>query len=364
MDENNQNITNSNERKVIKISRKKLVMIPIVLVVLLAAAWFVLHLISNTFSVGPARIREQAVPCIPNPISGITCDDSYGGNYDVKINNGLGGANYYSNEPTIEDTREFLKTNYRSTIKTRDVSNTVTSVKNIVAGSDGRVDGFNSSEKYGYVSFIVAKSKFENLRNQIEKITHKKLYTENVSAQNLLGQKQNIEQQQSTSLDNLGNLNTQLTNLTSVHNQTVTYINQQLNSIKNQLTSLRANIAVTTDANVLVSLRNQETLLMQQQSTQNTKLDNENKTYQSQKTSLESQINSWNNNLTNVNKQDIAFANNIETVNGYVTVDWVSYWDMIKIYSPIHPTFIIIILIIIAIVLFRKNKRLPKIILE
>lgn len=372
MDENNQ-IPNVNlkGRKVIKLPRKKIIIGGIVLVVLVVG-WLILKMLTSTFGVGPTQLSQESMPCVPAP--GIICpEDDY--SINSMIGNPLGDRNnkeisysdyYYggSQQPTIEDTREFLKTSYRGEIETRKVSEVITNIKNIVAGADGRVDSFNSSEKYGYVSFIVAKSKFEDLREQIENLTHKKLYTENVSAENLLSQKQGIEQATTTVLNNLDSLKAQLSTLNTSHTQTVNSINKQLASIKSQLTSVRASIAVATDTNILASLRSQETLLMQQESTQNTKLANENKNYNTQKQNLDNQIANWDNNLTNVSNQDIQFTNNIETVNGYIRVNWVSYWELIKIFSPIHPTIIIIILIIIAGALLRHKRFIPKVVME
>ncbi|KKP60332.1 MAG: hypothetical protein UR64_C0011G0027, partial [Candidatus Nomurabacteria bacterium GW2011_GWE1_35_16] len=43
----------------------------------------------------------------------------------------------------------------------------------------------------------------------------------------------------------------------------------------------------------------------------------------------------------------------------YVSAQWISLWEMAVIFSPIHPTLVIIILIILGFVLFRK--RMPKV---
>jgi Ca2+/Na+ antiporter len=155
-------------------------------------------------------LYEDDIPCVPNQALGIACDEyrdfsnSLGApgsrapsmgfendrnSYDGSYNKGYGN-------PSISDTREFLKTSYASEIKTRDVSDTVKDVKNSVKGADGRIDSLESSEKYGYISFVVPKSKFEAFRDEIESLTHEKLYTEDISSKNLLTQKQGIEEQE------------------------------------------------------------------------------------------------------------------------------------------------------------------------
>lgn len=378
MDEINQNPTNQVGRKVIKLPRKKII-VGIIVLVVLVAGWLILKMLTSTFGVGPTQLQEEQIPCIPGP--GIICpEDGYSvssggigsplGNRDYKESStsdyyrGGGLISPQYQEPTIEDTREFLKVSYSSSIETRKVQKTVTNIKNIVAGVDGRVDSFNSNEKNGYVRFVVAKDKFEDLREQIEKLTHKKLYTENVSAENLLGQKQGIEEQTTTVLNNLESYKKALTDLTSSHTQTVSWINKQLTSIRSQLTSVRASIAITTDTTILANLRYQESLLMSQESAHNTRLATENKDYLNLKENYEWQINNWNSDLNAVNKQDAQFTNNIETVNGYVRVSWISYWQLVKVFSPIHPTFIIIILIIIAGALLRRKRFIPKVVIE
>lgn len=79
---------------------------------------------------------------------------------DVNIGNSVTSKimpDFYPNnqQQSINDTREFLKTSYGASIRTRDVRDVVTSAKNIVKGNDGRVDSISSSEKNGYLTFVV-----------------------------------------------------------------------------------------------------------------------------------------------------------------------------------------------------------------
>jgi hypothetical protein len=76
---------------------------------------------------------------------------------------------------------------------------------------------------------------------------------------------------------------------------------------------------------------------------------------------VESSKNEQEKNLANINKQDNQFADNIETVNGSVRITWISMWQMVKIFSPIHPTFIIIILGIVLGVFLNRKGKIPKV---
>ena len=337
-------------RRVIKVSRKKFIVAILVIVVvgffcLLANSFYS----QRYYSFGGGMTNSVTAPSIAT--------DS---NYTPPMYKGYGG----NSQPTITDTREFLKTSYSATIKTRDVASTVTDIKNIVKGSDGRVDSVYSSEKSGYVNFVVAKSKFDAFKAEVEALTNRKLYTETISSQNLLSQKQNIESQTTSIITTLDSLNKQKTDLTAQHTKIVSTINAELSRIKTELAVLRAKMASPTYLQTTVSPQAdtmQETDLVNQDTAQRQKLTVENNSYATQKQNLDNQIANFNNGLTNVNQQNTQFTDNIETVNGSVYVSWVSLWTLVTIFSPISPVIIIIILILIALIYLRHLGYVPKI---
>lgn len=332
------------ERKVIRISRKKIIITVVVLFLILVVGWVLLG-----GALSGARIM------------------STGGGTAMPLGSSKGIENsimpyrdiYQEGNSSITDTREFMKTSYNASIQTRDVSKVVTDIKNIVKGADGRVDNINSSEKYGYVSFVVAKSKFDAFKDEIETLTHKKLYTESISSQNLLTEKQGIEGQIIDANSSLESLISKRTELGNTHTKTINNINKELSRISNELVAVRTSISTEKDSQILVALRNQESSFVSQQTYQKQKLSEENKNYSIQKSDLDNWISNANANLNNANKQDDKFMDNIETVEGYVRVNWISIWGLAVIFSPIHPTWIIIILIIASFIIFRK--RMPKV---
>jgi hypothetical protein len=272
---------------------------------------------------------------------------------------------YYGGGQTdITDTREFLKTSYSAYIKTRQVEEVITTVKNMVKGSDGRIDSINTSEKSGRISFVVPKSKFDAFKGEVESITHEKLYTENVSAQNLLSQKQSIEEQTASVNNNLTSLKEQKKNLDSQHSQTVSKINNSITNIQTELLAVRVSLASATNTEVIASLSSQENSLIITDLAERQKLNIENNSYATKNSNLQSQIANAEQDLVNVNKQDTNFTNNIETVNGYISASWVSIWDLVVIFSPIHPTFLIIILVIAIWYYLKRKSYIPKIVLE
>jgi len=331
------------ERKVIKISRKKFIIFIIILVLILIFWGMSSFLSRNMFGVSSTNISAPTAPTV-----------------DL-------GYDYYEKggqQPSITDTREFLKTSYSGNIQTRNVSEMMKEVRNTVKGFDGRVDNFYSSEKNGHLSFVVAKSKFEEFRSEIEGLTYAKLYTESISSENLLSQKQEIERQTENILSILESLRKQKDDLGLKHTQTVNAINRELANIRAELVDVRAYINEEPGTEKMSLLRDQESSLLTQENSQKQRLSTENNNYTAQNQNLENLINNANNNLTNVNQQSTQFMENIETVNGVVYVNWVSLWQLAKIYSPIHPTFVIIILVLFAWGLLRYRGYIPKIVLE
>ncbi|OHA36663.1 MAG: hypothetical protein A3H57_03465 [Candidatus Taylorbacteria bacterium RIFCSPLOWO2_02_FULL_43_11] len=258
-----------------------------------------------------------------------------------------------------------MKTNYLAEIKVRDVSKVVNDVKNIVKGSDGRVDNFQSSEKKGYISFVVPKRNFDSFRDQVEALTHRRLYSENISSENLLGTKQTIETQTTAVVSELESLNRQKDALDKKHTQTVSAINAELARIKTELTLARKNISLligtTTDAALLSYWRDQEGSLTSQDSVQRQKLSSENSSYSYEKKDLDNQIAYQNSSLSYLSSQDTAFMNNVETVSGSVNVQWISWWQLARVFSPIHPTWIILILAVAVVAFLYHKKYIPKI---
>lgn len=338
-------------KKVIRISKKKIIIWVIILLVIGFLAYGTLYIRQKTF--GTNNSASIQIPCIES--AGIKCPGS-----NSKKSNKEYNSSYYpnTNSGDITDTREFNKVSYKGDIKTRKVEDVMDGVQDAIEIADGRIDNLNVSTNYGHAIFVIPKSNLADFKEDIEKLTHKKLYTETTTSQNLLGQKQNIEEQTDNTTTSLANLKTQQQTLTTSHNKKLADLNLDLKEVQGDLTSTRANYTLTPNND----LSGQITMLMQSEAMIKQKISNENSSYTSSNQSLQNQINSYNSTLTGLVKQDEKFENNIETVNGYITVGFISYWDMLKIFSPIHPTFLIIILVIIIWLCIRKKSYVPKVV--
>jgi hypothetical protein len=339
------------ERKIIKVSRWKFIL-TIIVVALALIVWG----LSSLFT---ARVYQTGGS---GNVNSLLPSDSF--SESVSKTSMIRPDYYGGGQSDITDTREFLKTSYSASIKTRDVEGVITTVKNMVKGADGRIDSISSSEKSGRISFVVSKSKFDAFKDEVESITHKKLYTENVSSQNLLTQKQNIEEQTLNVNNTLASLKEQKKNLDKEHTQAVSKINSSISGIQSQLLIVRASLVSATNTETISSLRNQENSLIITDTSERQKLNSENNSYATKNTNLQNQIINAEQDLANVNKQDNNFTNNIETVNGYVSATWVSAWGLAVIFSPVHPTIVIIILVIAVWYYLKRKSYIPKIILE
>jgi len=342
-------------RKVIKLSKKKLyigsaIVVVVILLILVGLSMSTKSARSKSWSVGQPLMMDSIAPEATNSLGG----DSYFQK----------SPQYYNDQPSITDTREFMKINYSANIVSRKVEDTVNSIQNIVKGSDGRIDGINSSKKNGYIRFVVPQSKFDAFKSQMESLTNKKLYTENISSQNLLSQKQGIEKQTDSIANTLVNLNAQKATLDAKHAQTVNFINAEIARIRGELTAIRAAMSGATNDQALSVLQGRESSYAKQEDQQLQLLNNENNTYLVKSHNLENMINSENSGLTQINKVNSQFTDNIETVNGYVSVNWASLWKMTRILSPIPPTVIVIVLLAIVAFCLKRYNYIPKVELE
>lgn len=337
---------NQSPRKVIKVPKKKF-WTAVVIVLLAFGGWFVLTVMNNS----TARFGSSKMMLNQSSIPEMSYTSSMPPDYYREPGN-----------PSITDTREFMKKSYNGSIKTRDVSDVARDVKSIVREAEGRVDGENISEKYGYISFVVPKSNFDSFRDEIEDLTHEKLYTESISSQNQLSTKQQIEQQDAMAKKSLAELEKEQRDLSASHTKTLASLQKQLSDTRSKITQAKAGKASTTagtaEYNMFVS---EEQTLTQTEASLLQSINNENATYNNKNSVLKSQIASVNSNIDNIKKTDEQFADNIETVNGTVNIQWVSHWSMAKLFLPIHPTLLIIILVVIAWLLLRHKPYVPKV---
>jgi hypothetical protein len=311
-------------RKVIRISKKKLIIVVLVLAVL--AVWFVNRSPRYYYEdMGFAGEAMQDIPSLPSGEVARMMPDI---------------MPYYDPSVDITDTREFLKTNYAAQIYSRDVPKMVDDVETAVRSVDGRIDGISSSERSGLISFVIAKSDLSEFKDEIEKLTHRKLYTEDITSQNLLAQKQHIEEQTQVAEKTLTQLQSDKQTLDAAHQRQLSLLGdrirtmqQQLDSTQTERSGLQATDGAEAEMKVAQLVDEESTLLIQIAALQQD-LSDEQRVYTAQNRNISSRINRAGGTVEHLAQEDEDFMNDVETVTGYVNVRWISYWDMAARFSP------------------------------
>lgn len=355
------------EQKVITFSIKKFLKWIIALVVIVVVALFILR------SLGNSRMRGMAVgDSISSDIATVQFDEGSTSKLANPMSGAFGSGMFGGRDNgSIADTRQFMKVNYSGTIQTRDIKGIARDVRGIIRDTEGRIDDEMVAEKYARVSFVIPKSNLDDFRDEIESLTHKKLYVETTSSQNLLNQKQSIEERADLTNKSLSDLQSEKSKAEAEYKKEIASLQAQLKEItltaqttKSQLDANQNAVGGTPEyAEKKMLINNYDSYMNQINSLKNY-IAEKNTKYTQNKNRLDSAIAQSNNQLGEIKKDDKAFAENIETVTGSVSMQWVSVWQLMKIFSPIHPIFIIIILVLLLWYILKKMKIVPLIVIK
>jgi len=235
---------------------------------------------------------------------------------------------YPNPDVPVTDTREFLKIYYNASMQTRDVPSLTRRVETTVRGYDGRIDNESSAEKYGYVSFALPQSKYDAFRTELEGLVGSRFIKVNISSQNLLSQKVSIEEQQKQADTSLADYKATRQKIVNAHAST--------------LQSLQAKIDAT-------SATSSERASLEQQ------LARENDSYARNLSNADANIKYAQNWQKGVQTQDATLLANVATVNGTVSITWISLWDIALLYLPGYwiPT----IFAVLALLSFSSDRR-------
>jgi len=225
---------------------------------------------------------------------------------------GMMGLDYYpypypNPDVPITDTRELLKIYYNASMQTRDVPALTRRVETTVRGYDGRIDNESSAEKYGYVSFAMPQDKYDAFRAELESLVGRQFLNVNISSQNLLSQKVSIEEQQKQADSALADYKTARQKIVGAH--------------MNAVQSLQAQIGAT-------SATSSERISLEKL------LASENTSYARNLSYADANIKYAENWVKGVQTQDATLLANVATVNGTVSIQWISLWDTALLYLP------------------------------
>ncbi len=238
-------------------------------------------------------------------------------------------APYYGGgDVPVTDTREFLKTDYSATMRTRDVSGLTARAETTIRGYGGRIDQSSSADKNGYIQFVVPLSKFNDFRNELEHLVPSRFITIQISTQNMLPQKQDIEATQKQVEQHISDLQVARSKVVASHAITAKSLQVRINVAQVELNALRAlpNPGATQQARMATL---SSTIASLQSS-----LASENTSYANTLASYDAQIKYANTSLTAVKTQDQALLDTVATVRGTINIEWISLWDIARLYLP------------------------------
>lgn len=260
---------------------------------------------------------------------------------------------------TIEDTRQFLKTDYGAYLKTRTVNALAEQLQILVRGLGGRIDSASSSDKTGYLSFVLPAEKLETFRIQLKSIAGEKFVNEHVQTENLLSQKVNIEDQTKDAERQLAQLQVDKNQLTDTHNQTVAALQVQLAANSKERARLltekqnHPDQAPALEAHIAELDRNRSRL--------NAELGSENAGFTNRLADLDAQTRTVESNKASLRKQDTQLVNTVATVRGNLSLTWINIWQLIDMYVSLQwlvPALLLLVTVVSYLFHRRRNRLL------
>ncbi|TAN33257.1 hypothetical protein EPN28_02685 [Patescibacteria group bacterium] len=262
----------------------------------------------------------------------------------------------YFTQASPFDTREYLKTDYHAEIKTRQVQKKATRAQTIVRGHGGRVDNSSSDSKYARIEFVLPKSEMESFKDELKELAASpRFMAEIINSRNLLPEKTVIEQNTASSQSALADSQKQRQDLVVSHNTKVASLKQQLSYTANSINKLKKEFTTSTERQqeIAVAVSNLST----EQRRLNQLLANENAQYQKKRNEIDARIKNEQEQLVFLDQQDRQLINNVETVQGSISIEWISGWGVLALYVPYYRTFIFIAIIALIIYLLYGRRR-------
>lgn len=254
------------------------------------------------------------------------------------------------------DTRELMETRYNASMKTRDVNKLANQVQTIIRGHGGRIDNLSTQEKYAYISFALPKDKFDQMMAQLKDLVPKKMYTETIYAYNRLAEKQSIETSAEKITEEILRLQTEKEELTATHETKADEIQNRIDALTASIDTQKKLKAATSNPTKIADINAEIDRLTAEKRTAETELKTLNSRYEIDLGRLDRSIKRQNDALDNLDVRDETLSAEVETVTGTINIQWVSIWQIIKIYVPIKPIIIGLIVLVTLYLLFRRRK--------
>lgn len=260
----------------------------------------------------------------------------------------------------ITDAREFMKTNYHARLRSRDVAETWQRVQTLVRGTGGRVDAANLGQRYGYIAFAIPAEKFSAWRDELRAaVPLARFFTEDISAENLLPEKQVIESRTDEASEQFGRRRADRETLGRAHRRTIGLLQSKLAVITNKLSELDKVISDDAIEKANQAAHKQE--LIKEELNLRAQIKEENNVYAGKLAVLNGQISNAKSQLNQLARQDQALRDAVATVAGTISIDWISIFQIIALYLPAY--WLSLLLLLAAAVAFWRHRRGQEVIL-
>jgi hypothetical protein len=255
---------------------------------------------------------------------------------------------YPNPDVPVTDTREFLKTYYSASMRTRDVQGLTRRVETTVRGYGGRIDQESSSPQYGSVTFALPQSKYDAFRAELESLVGSRFISINISSQNLLPQKQSIEEQQKRADTTLSDYKAARQKIVNLHVSATESLQSKIDADTLRLTFLNAQPGTPQGLLEIKNLSDELAALKAQ-------LASENALYAKRLNSADINIKSAQEWVKAVQTQDQTLLDNVATVTGTISIQWISLWECSRLYLPGY--WIPFIFFVLAFLSFLNDRR-------
>ncbi len=253
------------------------------------------------------------------------------------------------------DDREFLKYSYNSNIQTREVEEVATKILTIVRGYNGRVDNARINDQYANVSFVVPKDELLNFKMEIKALVNKRFYQESLYLQNLLPEKVYLEDSAQSASKLLSDAQDKLKDLNEKHTKTIAGLQRNLNGVNASIAKLKTE--VTTDPARQKQIKTEIASLSARRAAIQRQISDENTWYGWDKTRLEQDVKNNQSQLDALAKQDKQLDEHVETVQGNISIQWVSIPEMLEAHVPYYWAWVIGLCLLALIVNFFGKRR-------
>ena len=256
---------------------------------------------------------------------------------------------------SLDDSREFMQTDYWATIRTRQVEKLSHDAEMAVRGLGGRVDRSDIGTKYSNISFVIPKSSLAEFKEIINEMAPARFIMQNENNVNLLDKKQTVEKQTEMANDTLAELQRERREILDRQKEVTGRLQEQINYLTKNIQEVSR--IYTTNTVYRQSINLQISNYTKQLNTAKQSLASENRQFNLSLDVIDGNISRTNAELGGLDDQNEAILDTVATVQGTVTFRWISVIGIIDLYLPLRVAVpIICVLIIIFYFFFRREK--------